>query len=138
MGKIPEFEFLVMTEKIIFAYDFFSLNISDFNLFFMWKLQPLWKSHPLLSQQPPSKSWVPVKPLLFENLVEGSMPSAEREGCTHYALIYIFMVLASSTSGYVLSCLCTMFQWKTNSFKLQISMAFTEHMHNKKVTPNWI
>ena len=30
------------------------------------------KSHPLLSQQPPSKSWGPVNPPLFENLVEGS------------------------------------------------------------------
>ena len=41
-----------MTEKKFFAYKLFlSLNISDLNLFFMWKLNPL-KSPPL-SQQPP-------------------------------------------------------------------------------------
>ena len=39
--NISEFNFLVVTEKSIFAYKLFlSLNISDFNLFFMWKLQP--------------------------------------------------------------------------------------------------
>ena len=32
------------------------------------------KSHLLLSKQPPSKSWGPVKPTLFENLVGGSPP----------------------------------------------------------------
>ena len=36
LGKISQFEFLVMTEKNIFAYKFFfSLNISDFSIFFM-------------------------------------------------------------------------------------------------------
>ena len=41
-GKISQFELLVMTEKNIFAYKlFFSLNISDFNLFFMWQFQTL-------------------------------------------------------------------------------------------------
>ena len=46
--KISQFELLVMTEKNIFAYRLFLLNISDFILFFMWKLQPLpEKSHPL-------------------------------------------------------------------------------------------
>ena len=36
LGKISQFEFLVMTEKNIFAYKLFlSLNISDFILFFM-------------------------------------------------------------------------------------------------------
>ena len=70
VGKIPHLEFLVMTEKNIFAYKLFlSLNISDFNLFFMWKLQPSWKKSPPLSQQPPSKSWGPVKsPHLFVSL----------------------------------------------------------------------
>ena len=33
LGEISQFEFLVMTEKNIFAYKLFlSLNISDFNL----------------------------------------------------------------------------------------------------------
>ena len=36
LGKISQFEFLVMTEKNIFAYKLFlSLNNSDFNLFFL-------------------------------------------------------------------------------------------------------
>ena len=43
----------------------------------MYKLQPPEKGHPYLSQQPPceilrSEDWHPVKPLLFQNLVEGS------------------------------------------------------------------
>ena len=65
-----------MTEKNIFAYKLFlSLNISDFNLFLMWKLQPPpWKTSPPLSQRSPSRSWGPVKPLLFENLVGSSTP----------------------------------------------------------------
>ena len=67
LGKIFQFEFLVMTEKNIFAYKLFvSINISDFTLYFMWQMQPPphphppEKSHPPLSQQPPSKSWGPV------------------------------------------------------------------------------
>ena len=41
LGKISQFELLVMTESNIFAYKLFlSLNILDFNLFFMWQLQP--------------------------------------------------------------------------------------------------
>ena len=46
--KISQFEFLVKTGKNIFAYKLFLLlNISDFNLFFMWKLQPPpWKKSP--------------------------------------------------------------------------------------------
>ena len=36
------------------------------------------KSHPPLSQRIPSQNWDPVKPLLFENLVGGSNPPAER------------------------------------------------------------
>ena len=48
LGKFSQFEFLVLAENNIFAYKlFFSLNISDFNLFFMWKLQPPWKKSPL-------------------------------------------------------------------------------------------
>ena len=58
LGEISQFEFLVMTEKNIFAYKLFlSLNISDFNLLLIWKLQPpsSQKSHPLLTscQAPP-------------------------------------------------------------------------------------
>ena len=45
--KISQFEFIDMTDKNIFAFKLFlSLSISDFNLFFMWKLHllPLKKS----------------------------------------------------------------------------------------------
>ena len=70
--KISQFEFLVMTVKIIFADQLFlSLNISDFNLLFMWKLQhpmkkvtpPLFPSNPslkveVLSSPPFLKIWL--------------------------------------------------------------------------------
>ena len=58
-GKIPQFEFLVMTEKNVFGYKLFlSLNISDFIRFFLCETctPTLEESHPLLSKQPPSKS----------------------------------------------------------------------------------
>ena len=48
-----------MTEKNIFAYKLcLSLNISDFSLFFMWKLQPPEKSHTLFPSNPPLKAEV--------------------------------------------------------------------------------
>ena len=41
LGKISQFEFLVMTGKNVFSYKpFLSFNISDFNIFFMLQLQP--------------------------------------------------------------------------------------------------
>ena len=58
LSKISQFEFLVITEKNIFAYKLFlSLNISDFNLFIIWQLQPPSpeKSHPLVPSNPPLK-----------------------------------------------------------------------------------
>ena len=82
-------EFLVMTEKNISAYKLFlSLNIWDFNWFFMWKLQrPPEKSAPL-SQQPPLKVGVLSSPP-FSNLVGGSTPHPpplqQKEGGAHYA-----------------------------------------------------
>ena len=53
--KISQFKFLVMTEKNIFIYKIiFSLDISDFNLFFMWNLQTsLKKVIPLFSSNSP-------------------------------------------------------------------------------------
>ena len=42
LGKFSQFEFLVMTEKNIFAYKLFlSLNISDFNLFLCENCNPI-------------------------------------------------------------------------------------------------
>ena len=65
LGQISQFEFLVMTEKNIFAYKlFFSLNISDFNLFLCENCIPLKKS-PSLSQQPPLKVEVLSSPPPF-------------------------------------------------------------------------
>ena len=51
--KISQFKFLVMTEKIFFVYKLFlSLNISDFSLFFMQKLQPPSKEVMILLSPP--------------------------------------------------------------------------------------
>ena len=71
--------------------------------YFLFKnCNPSEKSHPPLSQQPPSKNWDPVKPLFFENLVGGSTPTPptppplSRNGgsCTLlYNSIYISMYL---------------------------------------------
>ena len=76
-----------MAEKNIFAHKlFFSLNISDFNLFFTWKLQPPWKMSPPLSQQPPSESWGPVSPpILFENFNPPIQWKGERG--EHYVIV---------------------------------------------------
>ena len=64
--KISQFEFLVTTKQRILVYKLFlSLNIPDFSLFFVKKLQPPpppQKSHPYLSEQPPSKNCRTVKP----------------------------------------------------------------------------
>ena len=54
-----------MKEKNIFAYKLFlSLNISDFNLIFMWQLQPPppEKSHPLFPSNPALKGKVLSSP----------------------------------------------------------------------------
>ena len=69
---------------------------------------PSLKSHPPLSQQPPSKNWAPVKHSLFENLVEGSIPCppppAERGGCTlwFYNLKYNQPVSTKLTESIIL------------------------------------
>ena len=74
--NISQFNFLVVTKKNIFAYKLFlSLNISDFNSFFMWKFQPpplknvtsLFPSMPplkveVLSIHPFLKIWLEVQP----------------------------------------------------------------------------
>ena len=85
--KFSQFEFLVMTEKHIFAYKlFFSLNISDFSLSFCKKCILLKKVTPLFSSNPPLKVEVLPSPLpppcLFKNLVGGSTPCTAERGCT--------------------------------------------------------
>ena len=103
--KISQFEFLVMTDKNMFAYKlYFLLNISDFSLFFMWKLQPPWKKSPPFSQQPLSKRWDLVKPPNFENLVGGSTCPAEKGVHTmrashtyHQELVFVMICLREWT-----------------------------------------
>ena len=86
LSKVSQFEFLVMTEKSIFAHKLFlSLNISDFNLFFMWKLQ----APPPPEKVAPSKSWGPVKPLFLKIWSEVQPPCRKRGA--HYVHIYIYI-----------------------------------------------
>ena len=84
LGKISQFEFLVMTEKNIFAHKLFlSLNISDFDLFFMWKLQlPLEKVTPPISQQLPLKVEFLSSPPILKLWLEAQPPC--RRGGAHY------------------------------------------------------
>ena len=65
-----------MTEKNIFAYKLFlSLNISDFNLFLMWKLQtPPWKTSPPLSSDPPLEVEVLSSPSFLKIWLEAQPP----------------------------------------------------------------
>ena len=63
--------------------DLFTLNISDFNLLFMSKLQPPpEKSHPPLSQQPPLKVEVLSSPSFLKIWLEvqPSPPQQKGEG----------------------------------------------------------
>ena len=68
-----------------FAYKpFLSLNISDFNLYFMWKLQ-LFRHFPL-SQQSPSKSQGPLKlPFWKSSWRLNPPPPLQKGGAAHYA-----------------------------------------------------
>ena len=86
LGKLFQFEFLVMTEKRIFAYKLFlSLNISDFNLFLCENCNPCLIKVTTSFPATPSKSWGPVKHPLYENMVgDSTPPSCRKEGCTHY------------------------------------------------------
>ena len=73
----------VMANKNIFVYKFFLLlNISDFGLFFWWKLQappPLSsrKIHPLFPSNAPLKIKILWSPPLLEHLVGGSISMNE-------------------------------------------------------------
>ena len=74
--KMSQFEFSVMTEKNIFAYKLFlSLNISDLNLFFMWKLHPIhFPSNSLLNVE------VFSSPLFSKIWLEAHLPLQKAEG----------------------------------------------------------
>ena len=88
MGKISQFEFLVMTEKNIFAYKLFlSLNISDFHLFLCENCNsPLKKVTPSFSATPLYKLRS-CQALLFENLVEGQTPLQKGGGVPTMVLL---------------------------------------------------
>ena len=61
LGKICHYEFVVMTEKNIFADKLFVIKYFRFQILFLCEnCTPPEKSHSPLSQQPPSKGW-PVK-----------------------------------------------------------------------------
>ena len=81
--EISQFEFLIITEKNIFAHKLFC-HYLRFWFIFIWKLHPLNKVTPLFPSKTTSKSWGPVmEQPLFENLVGGSTPfPSERGGCT--------------------------------------------------------
>ena len=79
--KLSQFEFLVMTRQSALVYKLvLSLNIRDFSLFFVKKLRPPppEKSHLLFPSNPPLKAEVQSSHPLFEKLVGGSTPPAER------------------------------------------------------------
>ena len=83
MGKIYHFEFLVMTEKNIFAYKLLlSLNMSDSDLFFMWKLQPPppEKSHLIFPSNPPLKVEVLSNPPPFLKIWLETQPPLQKGG----------------------------------------------------------
>ena len=89
LGKISQFEFLVMTEKNIFAYKLFlSLDISDFNSFLCENCNRSWKKSPPLSQQPPLKVEVLSSPPFLKIWLEAQPPPAERQGDAYYGNIF--------------------------------------------------
>ena len=65
--KMSQFEFLVMTEKYIFIYNFFVIKYFRFWFIFNIKIatQRPEKNHPTLSQQPPLKIEVLSIPFRF-------------------------------------------------------------------------
>ena len=91
LGDTSQFEFLVMTEKNIFAYKLFlSLIISNFNFFWVWKLQrPPEKSYPIFPNNPSLKVEVlsshnPLPPLLLKIWLD-VQPHQQKGGGVHYA-----------------------------------------------------
>ena len=86
--RFSQFKFLVMTKKNIFVYKLFLyLNISDFSLLFMWRMQtPRGKKSPFVSQQRPSKKWDPVKPH-FWKFGRRLDPSQQRGGAGVHTIL---------------------------------------------------
>ena len=93
LSKISQFELLVMTKKNIFAYKLFFV-ITYFRFYFLCEIAnpppPPLKKSPPPSQQPPLKVEALSRPPLFENLVGGSTPPAERGMYTTYELCIFY------------------------------------------------
>ena len=88
-----------MTKKNNFAHKLLlSLNVSDFNLFFTWKLQP--SLHPLpppLKKVIPSKSWGPAKPPLSLKIwLEVQQPPSPKQKEGVHTMLYISIILTYS------------------------------------------
>ena len=84
------------------------LQIFQILVYFICKIcNPHWKKSPPLSQEPPSKNWVSVKPPLFENLVVGSTPHhphlAERGGGARCVFLKSFCKKACLCRRYVVN-----------------------------------
>ena len=95
--KISQFEFLVMTEQSILVYKLFCHEIFQILIYFLSKtLQPSpEKSHPplfFLPQQPPSKSWGPVKLPLFWKFVRFNPPPQQKNGGEHTLLSLLLLM----------------------------------------------
>ena len=87
---MSQFEFLVMTEKNIFAHKLFlSLNTSDFNLFLCENCNTPEKSHPspLFPRNPPLKVEVLSSPPFWKIWLEAQSP-CRKGGGVHYGLVY--------------------------------------------------
>ena len=105
LGKISQFELLVMTEKNIFAYKLFlSLNISDFNLFLCENCNPfLKKKHPLFPSSPLQKLRSCQAPSFwkFGWRVNRPPPCRKGGGCAHTMfLFYISFYISISTNHF--------------------------------------
>ena len=103
---------LVIKKKNIFAYKLFlALSISDFNLCDnCTPPPPLWKKSPPLSLQLPSKSWGPVKPLLFKIWFEAQpppLPPCRKGGGAHYVTLTLTV---AATMNFVWQLHTTYFQ----------------------------
>ena len=92
LGRISQFEFLVMTEKNIFAYKLLlSLNISNFNLFFYENCSPppLKKVTLFFPSNPPLKVEALSSPPFLKIWLEAQppRPPVERGGGAHYVAV---------------------------------------------------
>ena len=95
LPKISQFKFLVTTEQSVFVCKtFLSINVPDFSLFFVEKLQPAFLKNvtPFPPSNPPVKMEVCQAPSLFENLVGSrlnSLPLQRKVG--GYTLCFVFL-----------------------------------------------